>query len=236
MRTKIQSVLMMTFLGGMFTLCVAMLNHTNDVTPLTSTETISYEDIHSTEKEIANTDAIYEVTVGKPLEEVEEIVTEETAENTTEETTEVVTEQPTEPEVIEETVPVNTNRWGISLTDSEIDLLARILWNEARGECKEGQIAVVEVVFNRMLAQSQDLTSILSAKNQFASWKNRNLANNYGTQVEIVKEVLAGNTNVLEKNVMYFAMWPLGKNVVKVIGCHYFSTDWCAEVAYKQGK
>ena len=62
-------------------------------------------------------------------------------EESQEETTEITEEQ-------EETI--NTNRWNISLTQEDIDLLAKIVWLEARGEPVEGQKAVVEVVFNRM--------------------------------------------------------------------------------------
>ncbi len=46
--------------------------------------------------------------------------------------------------------PAYNNRWNISLTDEEIDLLAKIVWLEANGEPVEGQEAVVEVVLNRM--------------------------------------------------------------------------------------
>ena len=39
------------------------------------------------------------------------------------------------------------------MTEEEIDLLAKILWVEARGESVEGQKAVVEVIFNRMVSE-----------------------------------------------------------------------------------
>ena len=41
--------------------------------------------------------------------------------------------------------PAYNNRWNISLTDEEIDLLAKIVWLEANGEPVEGQEAVVEL-------------------------------------------------------------------------------------------
>lgn len=129
---------------------------------------------------------------------------------------------------IEEVSPASSNRWNISLNDDEIDLLARIVWVEARGECREGQIAVVEVIFNRVYSGGfpNTLYGVLSQKNQFESWEIRNTARNYESQVEVIKEVIAGNTNVLPVNVMYFAMSPLGNDIAAVIGNHYFTTDW----------
>ena len=42
------------------------------------------------------------------------------------------------------------NRWHITLSPDETELLARIVWLESQGEPVKGQQAVVEVVFNRM--------------------------------------------------------------------------------------
>ena len=44
-----------------------------------------------------------------------------------------------------------SNRWGISLSSDERDLLAKIVWLEARGEGQIGQEAVIEIIFNRMV-------------------------------------------------------------------------------------
>lgn len=243
MQNKRSAIFMMTFIGIMFSVSIAKLHHTNNVTPLVSTiETINYEDIHGTKPYMSDVEVEIKtnIAVGLPIEQTTEISTKLSEEMVTETITSTETTiKEIKDETIEETTTTSTrynNRWGVSLTGKEIDLLARILWLEARGESKEGQEAVVEVIFNRMVNQSKDLKSILSAKNQFSTWKYRNTAKNYGTQVEIVKEVLQGKTNILEEDVLYFAMWPLGKNVVKIIGSHYFSTDWCEEVANRKGK
>jgi hypothetical protein len=37
------------------------------------------------------------------------------------------------------------------LTEAERDIVARIVWGEARGECPTGQAAVADVVLNRLL-------------------------------------------------------------------------------------
>ena len=52
-----------------------------------------------------------------------------------------------------ETTAGAENRWNITLTQEEIDLLAKIVWLESQGEPTEGQEAVVEVVFNRMASE-----------------------------------------------------------------------------------
>ncbi len=43
-----------------------------------------------------------------------------------------------------ETTTGAENRWNITLTQEEIDLLAKIVWLESQGEPTEGQEAVVE--------------------------------------------------------------------------------------------
>ena len=201
---------------------------------------IDKEKVESVGNSVENTETGTEITILEEnvTEEVTEVMSVETVTNAPAETEETihtsVIEEQTECET-EVTVQVSgndgaeaNNRWNISLTDEEINLLARILWVEARGECREGQIAVVEVIFNRMHSDGfpDTLNGVLSQKNQFESWKIRNTAKNYESQVEVVKEVIAGNTNVLPMNVMYFAMSPLGNDIVAVIGNHYFTTDW----------
>ena len=72
-----------------------------------------------------------------------------------------------------ETTTGAENRWNITLTQEEIDLLAKIVWLESQGEPTEGQEAVVEVVFNRMASEKypDTLYDVLSQGNptQFCS-------------------------------------------------------------------
>lgn len=73
----------------------------------------------------------------------------------------------------EQTAP--ENRWHITLSPDETELLARIVWLESQGEPVKGQQAVVEVVFNRMRSDvyPDTLYEVLSQKNpvQFCSFK-----------------------------------------------------------------
>ena len=105
----------------------------------------------------------------------------------------------TSPETLETTTGAE-NRWNITLTQEEIDLLAKIVWLESQGEPTEGQEAVVEVVFNRMASEKypDTLYDVLSQGNptQFCSWKNRERANPTEKEYTSIHEVLNGNTHI----------------------------------------
>lgn len=122
--------------------------------------------------------------------------------------------------------PIVKNHWNLSLSESEIDLLSRILWVEARGECDEGQYAVVQVVLNRIAfsggAFGKDLYEVLSSEGQFKSWNLKDTATGYEHQREIVKNVLAEKALIIPNNVFYFATTQLTNNAYKKIGNHWF--------------
>ena len=137
------------------------------------------------------------------------------------------TEEIEETNETEETeVHVYRNRWGIQLTEEEIELLAKILWVEARGESETGQEAVVEVVFNRMLSEEfpDTLYDVLSQKKpvQFASWKLRDKAKPTEKEYTSIYAVLNGETSVVREDTVYFATKKLTRNLDIKIGGHYF--------------
>ena len=129
-------------------------------------------------------------------------------------------------QVVQETAIEQENRWNITLTPEETELLARIVWLESQGEPVEGQQAVVEVVFNRMRSEvyPDTLYEVLSQKNpvQFCSFKNRNRANPTQKEYESIKQVLDGKTRLLRDDTMYFSTFPLTEHVEVKIGGHYF--------------
>lgn len=131
-----------------------------------------------------------------------------------------------EAETVEAEEVTYENRWGIQLTEEEIDLLARILWVEARGESEAGQKAVVEVIFNRMISKDfpDTLYDVLSQKNptQFASWKLRNTAEPTEKEYTAIYEVLTGKTSLVKNDTVYFATKKLTRNLDVKIGGHYF--------------
>ncbi len=125
---------------------------------------------------------------------------------------------------IEETT---SNRWSITLTQEERDLLAKIVWLEAQGESVEGQEAVVEVIFNRMVSADfpnslYDVVSQTSPDLQFSSWPYVGTA--YPTEKEYasIDAVLSGNTQILRDDTVYFSTTMQTSNLDTKIGNHYF--------------
>ena len=125
-----------------------------------------------------------------------------------------------------ETTAGAENRWNITLTQEEIDLLAKIVWLESQGEPTEGHEAVVEVVFNRMASEKypDTLYDVLSQGNptQFCSGKNRERANPTEKEYTSIHEVLNGNTHILRNDTLYFSTEPLTPRLDQKIGGHSF--------------
>jgi hypothetical protein len=119
------------------------------------------------------------------------------------------------------------NRWGIELTDKEIDLLAKIVWTEARGESDDGEVGVIECIFNRMysLDYPDSLYNVLSQEGHFASWRLRDNAEPNEREFEIIEEVLRGDTDILSMDVVYFSTSPRNDNVEIKIDHHYFCKE-----------
>ena len=125
-----------------------------------------------------------------------------------------------------------SNRWGISLSSDERDLLAKIVWLEARGEGQIGQEAVIEIIFNRMVDNDYfhgTLYEVLSEDRpcqQFTTWKNRNNAEPTDDIYESIDEVLNGNTNIFTFDYLYFSRGGHKKHKDCIqIGNHQFCTE-----------
>lgn len=72
-------------------------------------------------------------------------------------------------------IPNAASARGISLNNREFSILARTIQGEAGGETEAGQIAVAEVIFNRMTQWDEPLSHIVLAKGQFDVWSNKKL-------------------------------------------------------------
>ncbi len=137
-----------------------------------------------------------------------------------------VAENDKEDEDVKSEENICQNRWNISLTAEEIDLLAKIVWLESCGEPCEGQEAVVEVIFNRMVSDKypDTLYDVLSQKNpvQFSSWKSRDSAKPTEKEYRSIENVLNGNTTILRNDTLYFSTEPLTSRLDVRIGGHSF--------------
>lgn len=130
----------------------------------------------------------------------------------------------------EEEPPVRQCRYpGITLTQGDIDLLAKVVWVEAQGESFEGQQAVAEVALNRLVSPDfpDTLYDVIYAEGQFRSVPFLEDATPWQVQYEAIEAALYG-PNVLPMNVMYFAQQPTNGNVWGKIGGHVFC---CQEVS-----
>lgn len=126
--------------------------------------------------------------------------------------------------IVEAQINVPQNRWGITLSDYEKDLLARIVWLEARGECEEGQRAVVEVIFNRMTSDRypNSLEGVISQRCQFETYPHIMEACPTEKEYNSIEAVLAGYENAVSTSTIYFATTALTGDVDRVIGGHVF--------------
>lgn len=112
---------------------------------------------------------------------------------------------------------------GVQLTEEEIDLLARLVWVEARGESTEGQQAVAEVVLNRLASGKfmNSLRGIILDEEQFVPRQYLIDAEPIQAQYEAIDRALYG-PYVLPVDVYYYGTTPITDNVWGRIGGHIF--------------
>lgn len=126
---------------------------------------------------------------------------------------------------VEEIKPAN--RWGIELTDEEIDLLARIVFLECHTESEDGVSAVIEVIFNRMVHKKfpDTLEEVLSQSKpcvQFTTWKNRSIAKPTDKEYRMIEAALNGEKEVLSIEYVFFSKSEKKKIDPFWIGRHCF--------------
>ena len=111
----------------------------------------------------------------------------------------------------------------IQLTYEERQLLAKVIWVEAQGECEEGQQAVAEVVLNRMASPNfgDTLKGVIYGEGQFRSVPFLDKAEPYQAQYEAIERAIYG-PYILPEDVVHFATYPTNNNVWGQIGGHIF--------------
>lgn len=116
---------------------------------------------------------------------------------------------------------------GIEITGQEMDELAALIYLEARGEPAEGQQAVAEVVFNRILSDGFHTNTvhdtIYDTKYgvQFSPYKLVATTEATEAQYEAILKALYGE-NILPVEVVYFSRKPQNSRVWGSICCHWF--------------
>ncbi len=137
-------------------------------------------------------------------------------------TAEIITPAPTL-----EPTPEPTPTPRLTLTADEIDLIARIVWHEARGESAEGQRAVVEVVFNRVEADNfpDTVEDVIFQENQFSSAGYVDSAEPTDEQYQAIEQALYEEP-MLPGDVVYFSQGAENDRVWGVIGGHTFCRQY----------
>lgn len=115
---------------------------------------------------------------------------------------------------------------SIEITEDDIELMSRLVYQEARGESSDGQKAVVEVVLNRVLDSDFNNTvyDVIYEKRQFSTAKRLKNTTPNPENYEAVKYVIENGNTIFPTNYVYFSVGKSnGKNFTK-LGNHWFST------------
>lgn len=124
---------------------------------------------------------------------------------------------------VEEKPDVEPRYPEVELTWEEQQLLAKLIWLEARGESAEGQQAVAEVVLNRLVSGKfgNTLSQVIYGEGQFRTTPFLKDAESWQAQYEAIDRALEG-PYILPMDVMYFATSPENDRVWGKIGGHIF--------------
>ena len=111
----------------------------------------------------------------------------------------------------------------LSLSDADVEMLAKLVYAEADGEPFEGQQAVAEVILNRVAASNfpSTVSGVIQAPDQFRAASQLYRAKPTHVQYEAVRRAWKG-PYVLDKDVVFFSTGPVNKNVWGTIGNHTF--------------
>lgn len=121
----------------------------------------------------------------------------------------------------------------MSLTDTEMLLMYKIVAAEAEGECFEGKAAVAEVIFNRVNDSRfpSNIHDVIYAPNQFSPVSNGSIETKYPNcsqsekqNVEKAVNAALNNSNYSEGALFFRTqIYTPGRTPIKQIGSHFFS-------------
>lgn len=128
-----------------------------------------------------------------------------------------------------EPTPEAVSRYSdLEITEEDAYILACLVYHEARGECFEGQVAVVEVVFNRMLSDRfpDTVEEVVFHKYgdvwQFSPAPYLWTAEPSETQFQAVHTALNETEYNVTPETVYFSTDPYNEKISAIIGNHYF--------------
>lgn len=119
---------------------------------------------------------------------------------------------------------VPTRYPGVDLTEEERELIAKVIYLEARGECFEGQQAIAEIILNRFTSddfQFNSIAGVILAPKQFRTSHLLSTAHPGEIQYKALDCAL-NCESVIPKDVYFFASYRTNENVWGKIGGHIF--------------
>ena len=135
-----------------------------------------------------------------------------------------VSAMPEEPFIYTEEKPDCEPRYpDVELTWDEQQLMAKIIWLEARGESKEGRQAIAEIILNRLVSGKfgDSIHDVIYGEGQFRTTPFLKDADAWQAQYDAIDDALTG-PNILPMNVYYFATYPENGRIWGKIGGHIF--------------
>lgn len=137
------------------------------------------------------------------------------------------------PETAEEPVDTVVPRYAdLSLTDEDIEEIARIVWLESKGEPAEGQQAVAEVILNRVIndAFPDSVHEVIhqgedTSVPQFSTVYDLDTAQPTEAQYEAIDAAMYG-PSVLPTEVVFFSVGGENDRVYRKIGGHIFCYEY----------
>lgn len=110
---------------------------------------------------------------------------------------------------------------------SDYELLARLVWAEARGESFEGQLAVVEVVFNRVGSPSfpGNVYDVIYEPGQFTTASSLEYVTPTQVQYDVVTAALRGERVLNNDKCVFFSAGSSCGSYYMTIGNHVFGTE-----------
>ena len=133
-------------------------------------------------------------------------------------------QMPEEPFRYENPAPAEGPRYpDLTLSEADMDLLAKLIWAEAQSEPFEGQQAIAEVVLNRAAADNfpNNVHDVLYAQDQFKAITQIYAAEPTHVQYEAIRRAQYG-PHVVPEDVVFFGTYATNDNVWGTIGNHTF--------------
>ena len=135
---------------------------------------------------------------------------------------------PPETRLVRVILPPQEEDPGISLTDEEVDLIARLCFGAAESEPETGMRLVIDTVLNRLLDESfpNTVEEVIFQKNQYPAIRSPRIDEADGATMDYIRSLVRQEAKKRnDENVLYFNTGWYSEYGEKLFMCgrHYFS-------------